>query len=396
MTNITIWISEPCKSIMPTFRELGALPDTHVTLVVLGDLSRNRKTLGFKFVEPPNVDLINLIENRKWSRIDAILREHRDDIHIFTNYQRPNLQTSVIKRAIRLRIRYFVMSEAPVNLNRGVTRVLKAIYLDNVVPRLAKRIVANADGIFNLSGNSSCSLSQLGWSYPRIYPFGYFVDPVASCVDPTREQSTLRILCIGLLSKNKGVDLLLHALGKLQARGIDFECNITGVGPEYSNLMSLREELGLESRVHFLGVVDSSVLRELFNKSSVMVCPGYVESWGIRVNEAILAGLPVIASDRIGATDLIKASGSGRIFRSGDVGELAEYLSLYVLYRSALVMASVNACKMASKISPKSAARYVKRIVDADPSTSQRLVPSWNIGTADADEESGAVQEVDG
>ncbi len=114
-------------------------------------------------------------------------------------------------------------------------------------------------------------------------------------------------LCVGQLVPRKGVGLLLEALAALSARGIDMELRIAGDGPERRRLEARARELELHD-VHFLGHRTTSEIAVLFARSDFLVFPTLEDVWGLVVNEALWAGLPVLASRYAGcAQELLPA-----------------------------------------------------------------------------------------
>ena len=81
--------------------------------------------------------------------------------------------------------------------------------------------------------------------------------------------------------------------------------------------------------VHFSGFMNQTELPAYYAASDIFVLPsGAGETWGLVVNEAMAAGLPVIASDMVGCVpDLIRHGRNGYVFPAGDVGELARVLA---------------------------------------------------------------------
>ena len=66
-------------------------------------------------------------------------------------------------------------------------------------------------------------------------------------------------------------------------------------------------------------------LASAYHSSHVLVLPSSFEPWGLVVNEAMAAGLPVIVSDQVGAAhDLVEGHETGFIFHFDDVDELAQ------------------------------------------------------------------------
>ena len=100
-----------------------------------------------------------------------------------------------------------------------------------------------------------------------------------------------------------------------------------GDGPERSNLERRATELGLADRVRFLGFLNQSQLPSAYCAADLFVLPSLFEPFGLVVNEAMLCGLPVAVSDRVGAKfDLVRPDENGYVFPAGDVEALAAIL----------------------------------------------------------------------
>jgi len=100
-----------------------------------------------------------------------------------------------------------------------------------------------------------------------------------------------------------------------------------GDGPLRSSLESEAGKLGISSRVRFLGFVNQTQLPAVYTGSDVMVLPSVYDAFGVVVNEAMLCGCPVIASDRVGAArDLIQDGRTGFVYSCGDHRGMATLL----------------------------------------------------------------------
>jgi len=87
------------------------------------------------------------------------------------------------------------------------------------------------------------------------------------------------------------------------------------------------KSLGVTDRVRFLGFVNQSRLPEVYAASDLLVLPSEYEPWGLVVNEAMVCGLPVIVSDRVGAErDLVRPGETGEIYPVGNVAALSSIL----------------------------------------------------------------------
>jgi glycosyltransferase involved in cell wall biosynthesis len=93
---------------------------------------------------------------------------------------------------------------------------------------------------------------------------------------------------------------------------------IVGSGPQE---VQLREEISRRSLVNvtMTGFVNQSRLGELYALSDIFVLPSHHEPWGLVVNEALCAGLPVVATNTVGSVaDLISEGVTGFTFSNGD------------------------------------------------------------------------------
>jgi glycosyltransferase involved in cell wall biosynthesis len=85
--------------------------------------------------------------------------------------------------------------------------------------------------------------------------------------------------------------------------------------------------LQFSKRVRFLGFVNQSQLPGIYAAADLMVLPSEYEPFGLVVNEAMLCGCPVLASDRVGAVgDLIEPGRTGFVYPCGDVDGLSRAL----------------------------------------------------------------------
>ena len=100
-----------------------------------------------------------------------------------------------------------------------------------------------------------------------------------------------------------------------------------GDGPERCKLETRAKELGVSDRIRFLGFLNQSQLPSAYRAADLLVLPSLFEPFGLVVNEAMLCGRLVVASDCVGARfDLVRPGETGYVFPAGDVGALAAIL----------------------------------------------------------------------
>lgn len=104
-------------------------------------------------------------------------------------------------------------------------------------------------------------------------------------------------LFVGQMKKRKGWDVLLRAIPLVPVSAMPKFVIVSSTGKETEEFRQLVEELEIQERVVFLGAVQGSQqLREVFEKSSLVVVPSRYEGFGLVPLEAFEAGKPVVAS----------------------------------------------------------------------------------------------------
>ncbi len=111
-----------------------------------------------------------------------------------------------------------------------------------------------------------------------------------------------------------------------------------GEGPLRAGLESEAAALGIAGRVRFLGFVNQTQLPAIYTGADLMVLPSVYDAFGVVVNEAMLCGCPVIASDHVGAArDLIADGRTGFVYPCGQVDALAVLLQRALANRAQLL-----------------------------------------------------------
>jgi 1,2-diacylglycerol 3-alpha-glucosyltransferase len=103
---------------------------------------------------------------------------------------------------------------------------------------------------------------------------------------------------------------------------------LAGAGPLESELRASVGTAGLNRQVHFPGLLPYADLPMYYGLAGAFVLPSTSDQWGLVVNEAMAAGLPVLVSTRCGcAPDLVREGGNGFTFDPENVPQLAELLT---------------------------------------------------------------------
>ena len=143
-------------------------------------------------------------------------------------------------------------------------------------------------------------------------------------------QDEVLVLFVSKLTAKKRADDLIRAFALIERQFANARLVIAGSGEQAEELRNLAADLSPQ-RLIFVGFHNQSELPGLYAASDVFVLPSAKEPWGLVVNEAMAAGLPVIVSDEVGAApDLVEGKGTGVVFPCGDVTALAQALATLI------------------------------------------------------------------
>jgi len=126
--------------------------------------------------------------------------------------------------------------------------------------------------------------------------------------------------CVARFVPKKNLAGLIDAYARYaaQAGGNAWSLVLSGGGPLDASLRAQAAALGVGRQVVFVGFLQHTELPKYYGLANAFVLPSNSDQWGLVVNEAMAAGLPVIVSSRCGcARDLVDDGGNGFIFEPG-------------------------------------------------------------------------------
>ena len=189
-------------------------------------------------------------------------------------------------------------------------------YVERGLGRLASRIVAITESLRRFT------VDQVGLPAGKVTTIHYGLDqlPEAWGENPPRglPDETRVLLAVSRLTEQKGLDVAVRALASLPA---DTALVVLGEGPERPALETLARDLGVAGRVHLRGREPD--VAAWLERASVLVHPARWEGFGLAVLEAMLAGLPVVASNVSSLPELVIDDETGLLVRPDDPAALA-------------------------------------------------------------------------
>lgn len=160
------------------------------------------------------------------------------------------------------------------------------------------------------------------WHVPRttVIPNGVPVPAVEPLADATARMPI--ILAMGRLVRQKGFDLLIHAMARVAARRTQWQLRVLGDGPERRALEALVADYHLQDRVALPGWVDHPQAE--MARAGLFVLSSRYEGFPVGLLEAMACGLPVIAFDcQSGPAEIIRPEVDGVLVPDGDIATLA-------------------------------------------------------------------------
>jgi glycosyltransferase involved in cell wall biosynthesis len=155
---------------------------------------------------------------------------------------------------------------------------------------------------------------------------------------------TCTFLYAGRLDAEKGLDVLLRAFGRAPG-----ELVLAGSGPEEAKLRALAD-----GRVRFAGALDRDELVPLYAEADAFVLPSRSEPWGMVLNEAAAAGLPLVATEGAGAAhDLVEDGVNGFRVAVEDEHALADALTRLAEDEDFRLAAGARSRELVSRFTPE-------------------------------------------
>ena len=179
-----------------------------------------------------------------------------------------------------------------------------------------RRTLQQASAIHFTSQLEANEVAKFGFNLPAglIIPNGVSVEewgPDATGQSTAESVMGDYLLFLGRINWKKGLDRLIRSLEQIP----NHRLVIAGHDDEgyRAELETIVAELGIEHRVRFTGSVSGVDKRTLLRGASVLILPSYSENMGNVVLEAMASGVPVVVTPEVGAAEIVRKYGCGRV-----------------------------------------------------------------------------------
>lgn len=297
------------------------LPNVEIINVADRDIHPDRRALGW--VAPPVCGYEQIIAptTDQCSALGSLMPS--STLHIFSGIRHiPSIVCGL--KAVRKSGAYFGLMSEP-RVAHGFLGKLRFVQSWITESWLRK----NVSFVLAIGRNGPDWFHSVGYKKTIVFPYGYFVNYSKEKISyHPRSDNTVRVGYLGRLVRMKGVHNLISAVAMMPANSV--ELVIAGSGEYEGELKEQANELGI--KVRFEGVIPMLKVADFLSHLDVLVLPSISndDGWGVVVSEALLSGVPVIASKCVGASIVLSDVARGVVIRPNSPYDIVEGLNMVI------------------------------------------------------------------
>lgn len=240
-----------------------------------------------------------------------------------------------------------------------------------VIVRLTRNYCNNCSQIVTPSPSMKKTLRSYGVKTPiEAIPTGiyleHFENPYHQGVLRTKWQipeDKKILLYISRIAREKNLDLLFQAIKKLSKQRNDFHLLMVGGGPELNHYQQFVREHQLSALVTFTGMQKKEDANRFFGAADIFVFPSITETQGIVITEAMAAGIPAVAINEMGPSDIIR-NGIDGFLTPLNLDEFCAKIEALLDSQSLRKKLGTNASKHAQELSAEVSADKMEKLYE--------------------------------
>jgi glycosyltransferase involved in cell wall biosynthesis len=351
-----------------TLRALAHAAGVPLTAIVVQREDPTRKAQGWTDPDSAGLDVRPLGQDSGLTDIVRTLREHRHCVHLFGSpFDHPRFMAA-LGIALWSGLQVYLVSE-PYSTNAAgylhdrsrAMAWLKSKLRPSLYRLYGMLLKRQVRGVFAIAPLAAAQYRAIGIPASKIYPFGYFVPKVQDALPDAvahASGSGCRAAFVGNLISRKGLPELTDAARRLREARVDLQIDVYGAGDP--------APFGFDSQaIRYAGRIPFGQAQSVIASYDFLVLPSRYDGWGVVVNEAVLAGVPVVCSDRVGAGAFVRRWGCGLVYAPDAPGAL-EHALLTMTTDTALRQQMRQACRDARHLlDPAVAGRYLADVIGA-------------------------------
>jgi glycosyltransferase involved in cell wall biosynthesis len=255
---------------------------------------------------PRSIDVEAGLHGRELlNAISAVFKKHKADVVVTTGWADQEYH-AVVLEAARLSIPRVVISDS--RYEDEPRKLYKELIKKRILKSYSSAIVAGTA--------SKNYLLRLAFQEKAIFHPWDVVDNDHFHVDDRNVDFAKRyFLCVSRFVAKKNLETLISSFASYVQQGGQRRLVLLGSGELEAKLRSCIRQYKIDDHVDLPGFAQYDSLKEYYRSAFCLILPSMTDQWGLVVNEAMAAGLPVVVSSNCGsALDLVKETKNGLTF----------------------------------------------------------------------------------
>lgn len=322
-----------------------------VELVAHKAISEGRKKQGWS--EPNLADgfIVGLEAREIEQRISS---SPQDTVHIISGMRGKGTLEVALRSVIKHGRRFGLMSEPRASEGlAGTARYLHSTFTEGPLRR-------NSSFVLAIGAHGPSWFESTGFNPEIIFPCAYFLPGMPEPIAP--RSGKVIVSYLGRLEKEKGIDLFVDAARLFSEHSV---ARVAGFGSWVENVRAASRET--KGRFCYEGVISTVDIRAFLDATDILVVPSRStnDGWAAVVSEALMRGVALVASEKVGASILLDEPWRGKVVRSDDSNEIARAVNS--LINSPILTQSwrLERAKWANaRLTTQAGANYLISIVD--------------------------------
>lgn len=308
MTTFNLIFWEPCASLhkLDLFRHLATYPEISLTIIVETILPpENQLPKGWiedwnfdhfdnvkTFVKPNTQEIYHLVQQAPC-----------DTIHIFSGLHWIPCIVEGLKIVIQLKRHFGLFSEP--RSGEGIKGLFQYIHSWLTEGNLRKK----TDFFLAVGAHGRHWFKSVGYMDKKIFPFAYFLPEISLTSNIVQGSQKINIAFLGRLEEVKGIHYFIDSLPYIKHQ---VNIHIAGKGGYMNTCQVLANS---HKNIFFHGPIKVSAVPNFLSQMDILVLPSITKNdgWGAVVSEALLAGVAVICSNKVGASLCIDNVWRGKV-----------------------------------------------------------------------------------
>jgi glycosyltransferase involved in cell wall biosynthesis len=184
----------------------------------------------------------------------------------------------------------------------------------------ARAVVANSMGLQSLA-------ESLAWCPISVIPNGVDLTVFRPNGVRPHKSDLLKLIFVGRLVPQKGLDVLVRALVRLDVMQIKYELTVVGEGEQKTEYKLLADNLGVGKNVKWIGWISLEQLATIYREHDALVLPSRFEGLASVTLQGLASGCVVVSSNVFGARDVLVDGVNGFVVEKDNDAVLAQAIA---------------------------------------------------------------------